>query len=431
MKMDISRIEVGGFRNILSNALDLESITALLATNSYGKSNLMDAIDYGFKFIKADTKGKRRLMMSSENSPLNSEGQLVEYTFSINCNLQTRNVEYCVKYGFVFSWGDDDRRGSIVSEKLEIKQNKKGKKYSLYVSRDGGKARYKTSESGRCDKSIRIEENALVLNKLSAFDELFYIDIIRSLNNVEFFKVEFFDAAPSYRPNPIIYRDFDDLDLVVIQSIPKVFTILQKEYPEKYDLLINAYQHLFPNFESIVAQEVKYDVFHETGCELDPDSPIQFSDLVHVMSVYDNNLTKPISFEALSDGAKRVLLTLTYAVLADIKGLSLLAIEEPENCIHPKLLQDYVNILSQLVENCKIILSSHSPYLVQYINPKGIYVGMPNSKGHALFRPIKASKISVLTRAASEDDESVGTYLFNLLSQDDDDNITLQSYFGG
>ena len=51
--MDIMRISVGGFRNISTTQLLFEnSITAFVGLNGYGKSNLFDAIDLGFSFIK-------------------------------------------------------------------------------------------------------------------------------------------------------------------------------------------------------------------------------------------------------------------------------------------------------------------------------------------------------------------------------------------
>ena len=45
-------------------------------------------------------------------------------------------------------------------------------------------AQYKSSETGRCSKPIAIDDNALVINKLTALDDLFYLDIIKKLNNV-------------------------------------------------------------------------------------------------------------------------------------------------------------------------------------------------------------------------------------------------------
>jgi len=76
-------------------------------------------------------------------------------------------------------------------------------------------------------------------------------------------------------------------------------------------------------------------------------------------------LNQSIDFARRSDGCKRVLIMLTRAVWADKKKLPLIAFEEPENSVHPALMQDYLSILSQLSGDCKIILTSHSPYIIE------------------------------------------------------------------
>lgn len=109
---------------------------------------------------------------------------------------------------------------------------------------------------------------------------------------------------------------------------------------------------------------------------------------------------------------------LTFAIIADVKGLSLIAIEEPENSINPGLLQKYLDVLSQLINNCKIVITSHSPYILQYLDPHSIYVGVCNEMGESSFDRISSKKIKItkLYRDASEYDKSVGDYIFNILS---------------
>ncbi|MCI5622512.1 AAA family ATPase, partial [Anaerostipes sp.] len=50
----------------------------------------------------------------------------------------------------------------------------------------------------------------------------------------------------------------------------------------------------------------------------------------------------PIDFAMMSDGAKRVFMILTRIILANV---SLIAIEEPENSVHPSLFQAYIRIM--------------------------------------------------------------------------------------
>ena len=117
----------------------------------------------------------------------------------------------------------------------------------------------------------------------------------------------------------------------------------------------------------------------------------------------------------------------TYAIIADIKNLSMIAIEEPENSIHPSLFQSYLDVLMQLVNNCKIIITSHSPYIIQYLNPNCIYIGMSNNTGETNFRKIATSKINRLMKDVSAYSNSLGDYIFDLISSNDA-NESLEEY---
>ena len=55
--MKLLNVRIEGFRNIKNNSIEFgDGITSLVSTNSYGKSNIMNAIDFAVDFIKADSK---------------------------------------------------------------------------------------------------------------------------------------------------------------------------------------------------------------------------------------------------------------------------------------------------------------------------------------------------------------------------------------
>ena len=84
--------------------------------------------------------------------------------------------------------------------------------------------------------------------------------------------------------------------------------------------------------------------------------------------------------------------------------------------------------MSQLAGNCRILIASHSPYIVQYVNTTDIYIGRPNGFGLARFSRIKKSKVRELLKDCMESDESVGGYIFDLLSGSDDDAALILGY---
>lgn len=432
-KMELLRLRTGGFKNIEDTALELEDLTALVSLNSYGKSNLLTAIYFGIDFIGADTKMKERMMRFQPGIPLNRNNALQNYFFELEAEAVLDGQFYRVNYRYEFQWRAKSKASAkIVSEQLEIKKNGKNQKYGRLIFRDDKLALYKSSPTGRCTTKTSIEGNELVLNKLTAFDQLYFLDLVRQLNTLMVYIDHHLDASESYSPDLFIRTDLDELDIAGIKNIPRTIFYLKREYPERYELLKDAYLQLFPSFVDFDVTEIPVET--ETAVKMtitdgeDKDISLNFCDKVYDIRVSDEELIQPISFGKLSDGAKRVFLMLTFAVIADIKGLPLIAFEEPENSVHPSLLQSFLLVITQLTENCKIIITSHSPYMLQYISPSNIYIGMPNEKCLATFRRVLSSKVSMLLRDVAEANLSVGDYIFELMSGCADDIEQLNEY---
>ncbi len=246
------------------------------------------------------------------------------------------------------------------------------------------------------------------------------------INNISVYIERHLDASVSYSPDPLVRKDFEDLDVSGVTNIPRTVFHLKRDYPEKYQLLENAFMQLFPQITEISVDEVS--VKSKTKTKFPQEVPYIMTDSIYVITVVDKNLNQPINFERLSDGAKKVFLMLTYALLADIKGLSLIAFEEPENSIHPSLLQSYLIVLNQLANRCRIVIASHSPYILKYLDPSNIYVGIPNEVGLAKFVRVQKSKVKSLLSDADAFDMSTGDYLFDLLGGSKDDIEQLKIY---
>lgn len=422
ISVEIKKISISGFRNISRIDLSFENITALVGLNGYGKSNVMDAIDFSFDFLHATPQGKSALMSSKHNIPLLRAIAGKNFEFEIELNLDSQKNKYSVIYGFSFAWETALHTAKILNEYLNIRKNEKSQRFNKYISRNELTASYKSSFSGRCDKKIKIEDNSLVINKLLAIDDLCFSDIVRQVNGIQFFVERHLDASQSFVPDPFVIKGFQELELRGINSIPRAIFFLKKDYPDKYELLINAFTQLFPEIVDVNVQEISLNgQLQDTIAKLPEDIPIIFSDNIYAINITDEKLLQPVRFEHLSDGTKRIFLMLTFAVIADVKNLSMIAIEEPENSIHPGLFQSYLDVLSQLVEDCKIIVTSHSPYIIQYLNPQSIYIGMSGETGEVDFRRIATTKVKCLYRDAAEYDRTVGDYIFNLISSSDSD----------
>jgi predicted ATPase len=74
------------------------------------------------------------------------------------------------------------------------------------------------------------------------------------------------------------------------------------------------------------------------------------------------------SFTEISDGTLRLL----GFVTAMSMNHSLVAFEEPENCVHPHLLETLVDMMRKA--DCQVIVTTHSPYLLSHVRPEEVIV---------------------------------------------------------
>lgn len=427
MKVEILKIKIDGFKNIKNTEIKLDKITSLLSVNSYGKSNFLEAMDFGFFFIKANPKHKKQMMSWKGGYPLNKKILMNDYKFEIQCIMEKEDKKIDIIYGYSFKWAANKKSGKIIAEYLKIKNLEDSQKYSSYISRNEEGSYHKTSLSGRCDKEIRIDDSELIINKLMAFDNLFYVDVIKEINDINIYIDRHFDPRQSYEI-PFIPNDYDELSLSDNKDIPRVLFFLKQQYINKYNLIINTLKELFPFIEDIYINEFIFEDTKSAPKIHIKDNEFAIVDKMYILHAKHKNLVSPIRFIEMSDGVRRVLLLLTYLVLAEINNYSLIAIEEPENSINPGLLKKYIIALDNFVDKTKILITSHSPFLINYINPASLYLGVPNKYGLANFRKVKSSSVTKLYDAAEDLNVLVGEYLFDLMSGIDEDNEILNKY---
>lgn len=415
--MKIQAVLIDGFKNLSNVKISFDNITALVALNNFGKSNVLSAIDFGLAYIKAGIDEKENMMSDSDLMPMNILMRSRNYKFEIEVLTEFKKIEHRVVYGYEFVWKrDENRNPEVVSEYLKIKPDEKGQKYAQLINRIGTKALYKSSETGRCSSKINIDATELVVNKLRAYDEAFYAEIIKKLNAMRFYMENNLDATPFYRPDPFIRKGVEDMSIDAI-NLPRVIYQLKKNNPSKFEMLKSVYIDLFPNVEDIIVKSYRFSDKDED--KLPDDMPFVMAKAIYVLYVKDKNLINPIDFAMMSDGAKRVFMILARIILANERNVSLIAIEEPENSVHPSLFHAYIQIISQLLDDCKIIITSHSPYVISYLEPACIHVGVSNKPGIAEFHTMKKSGQRLLKNDAVKFGQSIGDYLFSMLADEE------------
>lgn len=438
--MNIKSITVGNYKNIAETKLDLTKMIAIVSTNNYGKSNLLEAIRFGFDFICASAKGRSNMMHWSKGIPLSTPLAGKDYLFSVEFDSPDLGEYRYVRYSFKFSWFNDHNSGAVITdENIEMRPNE-SVRYTSYLKRDKGQ--YRASKSKAGFRKLSFAKDILAIDVLAAIDEIEIADVITQIKQLSYRICSSLELDQSFRPSPIEFDfgtnsnlAFDD------QDIPKALSILKKDCPEQFNLFVEAIYDLFPEFEQIdlqsyilkgnelpTIQVVMTAPDKGSSTSETPDIPYHIKDEIHRLIIQSKYLNQPISMEHMSTGTKRLIWLVANAVFANCYGTNLIGVDEIETSIHPKMIRNLLESLNDILKDASMVVTSHSPYLIQYLKPESIYIGVPNDSGVATFKRIQKTKAKSLLTTTRELETTVGEYLFELMAGDEDSADILSAY---
>ena len=432
--MKLNSITVGGYKNLQRSKIKLSKITAIISPNNYGKTNLLEAIDFGAEFLRSNAKGRSQMMRWMKGIPINRTNETDEFFFEIEIEDETLEDYRFIRYGYSFAWYRDDGTGqSITNEWLDARPNE-SVRYTAYLKRTEGK--YRKEKDTASFRKILLDKCQLSIDVLSSIDDIALLPVIKTIQKFDYHICSALDLGDRFQAAPIEYIDQNDSGEIRFddRDVPRALYKLKEIDPEKYNLFLEAIYNLFPEFRSVSVQSLevkkeysqlnlvfsdkKGDLPSSTISESSNKIPFRVRDEMYRVLISSEYLNQPINMSMMSTGTKRIFWLLANVFIASSKNMSLIGVEELETSIHPRLLKSLLEILDEVLDNTSLIISSHSPFLVQYIKPDRIYVGIPNPYGTACFKKVKTSRIKHLVTTARDNSMAVGEFLFELLSGD-------------
>ena len=99
-----------------------------------------------------------------------------------------------------------------------------------------------------------------------------------------------------------------------------------------------------------------------------------------LLQIKDAPFDKPVLSRFASDGTMKMLAYLT--VLHDPEPPRFIGVEEPENFLHPRLLPELAEECRAASERTQLLVTSHSPFLLDAMRPKEVRVLYRDSQGY-------------------------------------------------
>lgn len=444
--MILKSITVGGFKNLQHSKIELQSIVAIISANNYGKSNLLEAIDFGIKFISSSEKDRKSMMRYVKGIPVNKSLANDDFFFEVEFENKLDDEYKFVKYCYSFSWFRDDGQGQkITDERIEARPNE-SVKYSSFLKRKEGK--YRKEKNTISFRNITLNDSQLAIDLLSLIDDIAILPIVQAIKSLDFKVCSSLDLGDRFQPIPIEYiNDDDDNNLIAFddRDVPRAIFKLKQLAPEKYNLFLEAVHTLFPEFSDISVEPFSVNpdtksnlsmIFatDNNGNQSEDENekiPFRIKDEIYRVFVKNKYNNQPIDIVRMSTGTKRIFWLLVNVFIASSRKMSFIGVEELETSIHPKLLKNLLEFLNEVLDDTSMIISSHSPFLVQYLKPNCLFIGIPTDDGTAIFKRVKNNKIKQFISLSRDNGMSLGEYIFELLSGDSDSTNILSFYLEG
>lgn len=432
--MKIKSITIGGFKNLTQAKIEVERITALVSPNNYGKSNFLQGIDFALSFMSAGEKSRIKMTTWQKGIPLNPASAYDPFFFEVELHDPSLGEYQFVRYGFSFTWLRDDASGQrIVDEWLDMRGNE-SVKYTSYLKRN--EARYRKAKNTNAFRSIMLGEFQLAIDILSSIEDVAYTPVLKHIKQLSFKTCSSLDMDRQYQSVPFEGCGMSH-SLSYLNETPRLLSTLKETNPERYELFKESITTLFPEISNVEVVKATFDPDHskmfsyddrEMGASsVSEKPPFTWKNEIYTIFVTNRYMNQPMDITMLSAGTKRLfwIMAILFSSNADTH---VIGIEELETSIHPRLLKQTLEILNENLGEIVLLITSHSPYLVQYLKLERIYIGVPDETGLASFESIAKSRAKSLINTSRALGLSVGEYLFDLMSGDSKSTYILKKY---
>ena len=361
--MKMKSFSIKNFRSIKDiKNIELSNYNILVGPNNAGKSNILSAISIANQIIKYSTYSNRYLpnRTISVSNPYKSQKMQLD-NWSENFHVQFGdNAQKTINFTITFTLNSYDK---TCINKLIVKEFLKDY-YTEYADEDSlskikGKIEIKNNmvlkitmkKNGMYDILIYDSENMLV--SIHGFEEL--MSFINKNTHVEY--------IPAIRSNNEIMHTIDDAIGTQLQMLKR-----DEEYNRKINELEKIQQKSLDEVSKSITKEIteflpqikKIGIKSRNRYNRKPG-------FFHNVLIDDGVNT---SLDTKGDGLKNLIaiLIIRYASRQQHHKNTTLIIEEPESHLHPDAIHKLGKILIELSLKNQIIISTHSPILLDRLN---------------------------------------------------------------
>lgn len=406
--MKIDGIKVDGIANIEHANLKIEELCALIAPNGYGKSNVLHAIEFGVRFISADDV-ERRQMLSGRWMSINTAIYGKDFSFEIAGRISVDGEEQQFVYSYQLAWSREGIEGRVVSEGLKMKRSADQRFRQLINRTETDNCLIVPSAAGRCNKELEVSANQLALSTIALSTAMFLNGTASQIYGIQVPNLETLDNPESY----FSVGGGKGIQILRGMTLSEYLYHLKTNDERNYAILVDGLMQLIPNMEEFCPEVVS----------------LPGGQQIYDVRIKEKFCAQPTTIAQLSSGSKRMIFLFTLCIAARRQNVPLIMLEEPENSVHPRMIENLLLTMQNYAEDTKILMTSHSPYLMRYLRPNQMYFGLPKNDGLAHFAQVDPSKLKYLYKYAGDMELTFGEYMFDFMLDVENDSEKLDKFF--
>ena len=341
---------------------DLPPLTVLLGPNGSGKSTVFDVFAFLSECFEIglrrawDKRGRAKELRTRE-----AEGP-------ITIEIKYKEPNYPT---ITYHLAIDEKGGApvVVEEWLQWRRAQRGRPFRFLEYREGKGQAVSGDKPDEEDQRIEIplkSADLLAVNALGQFADHPRVAALREFITgwyVSYLSADSARGQPEAGPQERLSRTGDNL--------ANVIQYLAEQHPERLEHIFRVLRQRVPRIEKVLSETM-------------PDGRL-------LLQIKDAPFSQPVLAKFASDGTLKMLAYLV--LLYDPSPPPFIGIEEPENFLHPRLLPKLAEECRLATERTQLLITTHSPFFLNALKPKDIWVLWRDEKGHT-----QASRVSDIPR---------------------------------
>jgi len=386
--MKIKQIRVDGYKNLVNCKVDLGDFNILVGPNNSGKSNFLEAVQMLWPICFGDDKIREGIFQgmcprqhwgtSICHLEKHSERPMcIGVSFEIMIESECWTVDFEVKAECVKS-----EKGStgFVSERLRGKPRSRRGPATTFLNRRGGKLTVgeKTHSIAKDMPSLLVVRSVYPDFKGLPSEFPMIFKAIASVCSTKIFAI----SAKNLRE---AMRSEKSVDAVQVSSFDLLLVAdnIKKTKGRNYELFIQSLCDIMELDGAVFEAQDSLVPLSMKGSE-------QKAERIRAFFLKRSG-DEYSSIDEYSDGTLVVTAILELLFSEEDRG-AILCLEELENCLHPGVIEKMLRFLQDHADKWPVLITTHSPYLLNGVRPEDINVAVVDETGATHFEKVKNSK---------------------------------------